>query len=122
MKNKNIGFAGLGRMGANMARRLKDCGYSISGVFDINDDVKEALAGELGASACATLADITDCSDIVFTVVTNDAVMEAIFFGEDNLFAEAKGTLFINCATLSPDLHRKLETEATKVGAESVEA
>ncbi len=122
MKDKKIGFVGLGRMGANMARRLKDCGYTVSGLYDISAETKEALASELGATACATLSDVTACSDIVFTVVTNDAAMDAIFFGDDNLFTNAKDTLFINCATLSPDLHRKLEGEASKVGAESLEA
>lgn len=122
MKDKKIGFVGLGRMGANMARRLKDCGYTVSGVFDIDDEVKVGLANELGATACPTLAEVTACSDIVFTVVTNNAAMDSIFFGDDNLFTGAKDTLFINCATLSPDVHRKLETEAAKVGAESLEA
>lgn len=109
-------------MGANMARHLRDCGYTISGVFDIDDELKEGLASELGATVCASLADVTACSDIVFTVVTNDAAMESIFFGDDNLFTDANDTLFINCATLSPDIHRKLEAEAAKVGAESLEA
>ena len=122
MKDKNIGFVGLGRMGANMARRLKDCGYTISCLYDISDDVKSALAQEVGASACANLSDVTAGSDIVFTVVTNDAAMESIFFGDDNLFTNAKDTLFINCATLSPEIHRRLEAEAAKVGAESLEA
>jgi len=109
-------------MGANMARRLKDCGYTISGLYDISEEVKNALANELGATACPKLADVTACSDIVFTVVTNNAAMESIFFGEDNLFKNAEGTLFINCATLSPEIHRKLESEAAKVGADSLEA
>jgi 3-hydroxyisobutyrate dehydrogenase len=39
MKDKKIGFVGLGRMGANMARHLRDCGYTISGVFDIDDEL-----------------------------------------------------------------------------------
>ena len=85
MKNKKIGFVGLGRMGANMARHLRDCGYTISGVFDIDDGIKEGLANELGATDCASLAAVTACSDIVFTVVTNDAAMDSIFFGDDNL-------------------------------------
>ena len=122
MKDKKIGFVGLGRMGANMARHLRDCGYTISGVFDIDDGIKEGLANELGATDCASLAAVTACSDIVFTVVTNDAAMDSIFFGDDNLFTDANDTLFINCATLSPDIHRKLEAEAAKVGAESLEA
>jgi 3-hydroxyisobutyrate dehydrogenase len=109
-------------MGANMARRLKDCGYILSGVYDINTEIAKELADEIGTKACSTLADVTACSDIVFTVVTNDGAMDAIFFGEDNLFTQAKDTLFINCATLSPDIHRKLETEATLIGADTLEA
>ena len=109
-------------MGANMARRLKDCGYILSSVYDINTKIAKELADEVGATACSSLADVTACSDIVFTVVTNDAAMDAIFFGDNNLFSNAKDTLFINCATLSPGIHRKLEAEAARVGAQTLEA
>jgi 3-hydroxyisobutyrate dehydrogenase-like beta-hydroxyacid dehydrogenase len=121
-KEKNIGFVGLGRMGANMARNLKDKGYQVSSVYDINQEISSSLATEIGAQAAQTLAEVTANSDIVLTVVTNDAAMEAIFFNEeDNLFTESAGTLFINCATLSPELHVKLEDAAAKVGAQTLE-
>ena len=121
-KEKNIGFVGLGRMGANMARNLKDKGYQVSSVYDINQETSSSLATEIGAQAAQTLAEVTANSDIVLTVVTNDAAMEAIFFNEeDNLFTESTGTLFINCATLSPELHVKLEDAAAKVGAQTLE-
>ena len=109
MKDKRIGFVGLGRMGANMARCLNDKGYNVSAVYDINDTVAAELAAEVGATSCTALADLTANADIVFTVVTNDAAMDAIFFGNDNLFTGAEGRLFINCATLSPSVHEKLE-------------
>jgi 3-hydroxyisobutyrate dehydrogenase len=121
-KEKNIGFVGLGRMGANMARNLKDKGYQVSSVYDINQETSSSLATEIGAQAAQTLAEVTANSDIVLTVVTNDVAMEAIFFNEeDNLFTESAGTLFINCATLSPELHVKLEDAAAKVGAQTLE-
>ena len=102
-KEKKIGFVGVGRMGANMARNLKDKGYSISCVNDVNKNAATSLADELGCAHAETLAQVTAQSDIVLTVVTSDAAMESIFFGsEDNLFQMAAGTLFINCATLSP--------------------
>lgn len=121
MKDKKIGFVGLGRMGANMARCLKDKGYQISALFDIQKSVTEELADELGSSACSSLADVTAKADIILTVVTNDAAMDAIFFGEDNLFTGAEGRLFINCATLTPSIHVKLEEAAAKVGARTLE-
>ena len=121
-KDKKIGFVGVGRMGANMARNLKDKGYQISAVNDVASDIAAALAEELGCTHANSLAEVTAASDIVLTVVTNDAAMESIFLdGDDNLLKDASGTLFINCATLSPAIHIKLEEEANKVGAETLE-
>ena len=105
-----------------MARNLKDKGYLVSSVYDINKETSSSLATEIGAQPAQTLAEVTANSDIVLTVVTNDAAMEAIFFNEgDNLFIESAGTLFINCATLSPEVHVKLENAAAQVGAQTLE-
>ncbi len=121
-QEKKISFVGVGRMGANMARNLKDKGYNICCVHDVNHDTASTLAQEIGCSHASSLAEVTAQSDIVLTVVTNDAAMESIFFGaEDNLFQNANGTLFINCATLSPAMHVKLETAATKNGSTTLE-
>jgi 3-hydroxyisobutyrate dehydrogenase-like beta-hydroxyacid dehydrogenase len=121
-KEKRIGFVGVGRMGANMARNLKDKGYTISCVNDVNKDAASALASELGCAHAETLATVTAMSDIVLTVVTNDAAMESIFFGsDDNLFQGATDTLFINCATLSPAMHIRLENAAEENGSTTLE-
>ena len=121
-KEKKIGLVGVGRMGANMARNLKDKGYQISCVNDVDRDIAGALAEELGCNHASTLTEVTAKSDIILTVVTNDAAMEAIFFGsDDNLFKEAAGKLFINCATLSPAMHIKLEQKAAEVNAQTLE-
>lgn len=122
MKDKKIGFVGLGRMGGNMARCLNDKGYNVSAVFDINETVSSELAAEIGSTAYNKLADVTANADIILTVVTNDKAMDAIFFGEDNLFIGAEGKTFFNCATLTPSIHIKLEEEAAKLGAEAMEA
>lgn len=122
MKDKKIGFVGLGRMGGNMARCLNDKGYNVAEVFDINADVAQGLAEEVGANAAAKLADLTAGSDIIITVVTNDAAMDAIFFGADNLFTGAKGKVFINCATLTPAVQEKIANAAAQVGANALEA
>ena len=121
-QEKKIGFVGVGRMGANMARNLKDKGYQISCVHDLNLEVASSLADELGCSHASTLAEVTAQADIVLTVVTNDAAMESIFFGaDDNLFQNAKDTLFINCATLSPAMHVRLESAAAENGSTTLE-
>ncbi|MEM9159598.1 MAG: NAD(P)-dependent oxidoreductase [Verrucomicrobiota bacterium] len=122
MKDKRIGIVGLGRMGGNMARCLKDKGYNVSAVFDIQAQVASELAAEISSTAYSSLSEVTANADVVLTVVTNDRAMEAIFFGADKLLSGAQGRLFINCATLSPEIHRKLEDAAAKVGARTLEA
>ena len=121
--SQKIAFVGVGRMGANMARRLKDCGYTISAVYDSHRPSATSLAEELGCAAPETLAAVTAAADVIFTVVTNDASMRGIFFGdEDSLIVGAEGKVFINCATLSPAMHRKVYAAAAAVGAHSLEA
>jgi 3-hydroxyisobutyrate dehydrogenase len=121
--NAKVAFVGVGRMGANMARRLKDCGYTVSAVYDVNRSAAESLAQEIGSAAPTTLAEVTAAAEVIFTVVTNDASMRSIFFdSEDSLFSGAAEKIFINCATLSPAIHRELFEAARKVGAHSLEA
>src|SRR6266849_2230821 len=119
----NIGFVGVGRMGANMARRLKDRQFHITAVYDTNRSAATALAAELGCAASQDLSEVTAESDVIFTVVTDDAAAREIFSGAgDNLLVNARGKLFINCATISPQVHVDVEKLARKAGAQTLEA
>jgi 3-hydroxyisobutyrate dehydrogenase len=117
---EKIGFVGIGRMGSNMARRLKESGYPIAAVYDVNTAVAQALAQELGCESCADLRQVTKLSDVVITVVTDDKAMKKIYTG--GLLSRAKGKLFINCATITPSVHVWVESKAEKAGAQSLEA
>ncbi|MFN3428992.1 MAG: NAD(P)-dependent oxidoreductase [Candidatus Sericytochromatia bacterium] len=118
-----IGFVGVGRMGANMARRLKDQGYAVTAVYDVRPEAAQALASELGAQACDRLADVTAASDVVVTVVSDDAAMRQVFSNAgDNLLMGAEGRLFINCATLTPAVHAEAAEAARAAGAQALEA
>ena len=119
---EKIGVVGVGRMGANMARRLKDVGYPVTAVYDVRKDVAAELGAELGAEACTKLARVTELSDVVITVVTDDKAMTKIFAGKgDNLLKNAKGRTFINCATITPKTHIAVEKLAKKAGAKTLE-
>ncbi len=123
MSKETIGVVGVGRMGANMARRLKDQGYSVTAVFDSHAPLAVELATEIGAEAVGSLARVTELADVIITVVTDDKSMHAIFQPQDDsLLTGAKGKLFINCATVSPAVHLAVEELAHKAGAESLEA
>lgn len=118
-----IAIVGVGRMGANMARRLKDQGYRVTAVFDVHSATAKELAAELGCAAVTTLSSVTAAADIILTVVTDDAAMRGIFTAsQDNLLQNAHGKTFINCATVTPSLHVEIETLAEAVGASSLEA
>jgi len=117
---ENIGFVGVGRMGANMARRLKDSGFSVTVVFDANYAAAQALAQELGCAAAEDLKAVTALSDVIITVVSDDRAMKQIYTG--GLLKRAKGKLFINCATVTPSVHVWVEQKCEAKGASSLEA
>ena len=118
-----VGFVGVGRMGANMARRLKDAGYTISAVYDARPEAAQDLARELGAQAVPDLAGVTRLSDVVITVVSDDAAMDRIFAESgDSLLTGAAGKVFVNCATITPKVHVEVERRANERGAHSIEA
>src|SRR5665213_534618 len=117
---EKIGFVGVGRMGANMARRLREQGFAIGAVFDVHHETAKPLAQELGCPAVTELKEVTRLSDVIITVVTDDKAMKSIYNG--GLMARSKGKLFINCATLSPAIHVWVEQKAAKAGAQALEA
>ncbi len=118
-----IGFVGTGRMGANMARRLREVGYPIAAVYDVHSESAQRVADETAASFAKTLAAVTQASDVVITVVTDDAAMERIFSSSgDSLLIDAAGKVFVNCATVSPGTHVRVQELAEKSGAYSLEA
>jgi 3-hydroxyisobutyrate dehydrogenase len=117
---EKIGFVGVGRMGANMARRLQEQGFPIAAVYDVNAPAAQALAQELGCPAAAALKEVTQGSDVIITVVTDDQAMKNIYLG--GLLQRSRGKLFINCATVTPAIHVWVERKTEKTGAHSLEA
>lgn len=118
-----IGVVGVGRMGANIARHLNDEGFSVVAVYDADGERATSLGEEIGAEATDQLARVTELSDYIITVVTDDNAMRQIFSedAEDSLLKGASGTTFINCATISPQVHVDVEQLAEKHGASSLE-
>ena len=119
-----IGFVGVGRMGANMARRLKDQGYTLTAMYDIDVAQARSLASELGCEVATTPARVAEVSNTVITVVSDDQAMKSLFDKHDpaSLLAHAQDRLFINCATVSPFIHEEIEKIAERHGGHSLEA
>lgn len=123
MKDQKIGFVGVGRMGANMARRLADLGYPVTALYDPQESTAASLAVELGCKAVRSLPEVTAACDVIFTVVTDDEAMRAIFSeGQPSLLDGAAGRVFINCATASPEAHEAAAAAAARAGAGTLAA
>jgi 3-hydroxyisobutyrate dehydrogenase-like beta-hydroxyacid dehydrogenase len=122
--NSRIGFVGVGRMGANMARRLRDQQETIVAVHDRDRAAAANLATELGCEAAESPARVAAVAGIVFTVVSDDAAMHRIFSptSTESLLRHSERRLFVNCATLSPAVHVEIETLVTQHGGRSLEA
>lgn len=118
-----IGVVGVGRMGANIARHLNNEGFKVVAVYDAASDRANELAKEIDANAADKLAQVTELADYIITVVTDDDAMREIFSenADDSLLKGSSGKVFINCATISPQVHIDIENLATKHGAESLE-
>jgi 3-hydroxyisobutyrate dehydrogenase len=118
-----IGVVGAGRMGANMALRLKDVGYPIAAIYDIRPEAAQAAAKDAGATAYTKLSEVTANSDVIITVVTDDAAMDRIFAESgDSLLEGTRGKVFINCATVTPNVHVEVQRRAELRGAYALEA
>ena len=117
---EKIGFVGVGRMGANMARRLKECGYEIAAVYDVNRPAAQGLARELNCAAPEELSQVTNLCDVVFTVVTDDRAMKQVYNG--GLLRRARGS---SSSTAPPSRRRCMSgwrPKPGKAGAQSLEA
>jgi 3-hydroxyisobutyrate dehydrogenase len=110
-------------MGANMARRLHDVGYPVVALYDVNEASAREVAAEVGGEPATTLARVTELADVVITVVTDDAAMQRIFATSgDSLLEGARGKLFVNCATVTPEVHVEIQRLAEERGAQTLEA
>jgi len=98
------GFVGLGAMGAHMARNLHRAGL-LTAVWNRSAPKAQALAAELGITACATLAQLAASVDAVVSCVSADADLLEVTRG---VAADLKaGALMIDCSTVSAETARQ---------------
>ena len=122
MKSKpRIAFLGLGIMGLGMTRRLLDAGFPLT-VFNRNADKARPLA-DAGARVASSPREAAAGADVVITKVTDDPASPAIWLGDHGAMAGAvRGSVLVECSTLSPGWVRELHTAATAAGCEFLDA
>ncbi len=110
-----VGFIGLGVMGEPMARHLRAAGHDLA-LWARRPESAAALAAE-GVPLCATPAALAARSEVVITIVTASADVEALAFGPDGLGAGfAPGAIHIDMSTIAPATARALAARYAERG------
>jgi 3-hydroxyisobutyrate dehydrogenase len=115
-----IGLAGVGRMGAAMATRLMGCGHDVT-VWNRTPEKTETLV-QSGAKHAATPAHLAANSEVLLTILTDAAAIEAVYYATDGVLAGVRpGHLVLEMSTVRPDVKKALADRLTGQGAALVD-
>ncbi len=112
---------GLGSMGFGMATSLRRAGFEVTGCDVTADSVARFVAE--GGKGAKTPAEAAKMADIVVSVVVNAAQTEAILFGPNGAAESlAKDAVFVSCATMDPEIARRLANQLEATGRRYLDA
>jgi 3-hydroxyisobutyrate dehydrogenase-like beta-hydroxyacid dehydrogenase len=115
------GFIGLGAMGSRIAGRLLDAGHDLYGTNRTAAKAEPLL--HRGLAWLDTPREVAAASTVVFSMVTDDAALEAIAAGPDGLLAGlGPGKVYVDMSTVSPRMSRELAERVGATGAEMLDA
>jgi 3-hydroxyisobutyrate dehydrogenase len=107
-------------MGTAIGQRLISQGHELT-VWNRTAEKTKALS-EAGARAVATPANAAENSEVVITILTDAAAIDATYLGGDGLLSgNVTGKLFIDMSTVRPETERLLAAKVRKKGAAFVE-
>ena len=122
MKKQRIGWIGLGNMGTPMALNLLKAGFELA-VYNRTKSKAQPLV-EMGAKLATSIQELAVCSDIIITMVSDDAAVKAVFEGPDGILrcSGLSGKLAIDMSTVSPDTTKYLAGKASELGLAYLDA
>ena len=121
MPKSHVAILGLGTMGAGMAGRLLSASFPLT-VYNRNRDKARPLAAS-GADVADSPRDAASRSEIVISMVADDAASRAVWFGENGALAGAqRGSVLIESSTLSVGYVKELADAAAQRGCQFLDA
>ena len=103
MDTEKLGFIGLGNMGHPMAKNLEKAGFPL---FVYNRSVEKAEDFRSSSTVCETVSDLVNSADVIFTMLTNDVAVKAVY--EEILNIDIKGKLFVDFSTISQKMSSEI--------------
>ncbi len=124
MTSMNIGFVGLGIMGAPMSAHLSRAGHRLF-LYDLDRGLArrhaDALPGE--ARAMDALPELAEASDIVITMLPNGQVVQEVALGEQGLIQGLRpGALLLDTSSAEPWLSLETARMLNQKGVAMVDA
>ena len=117
-----IGFIGLGRMGSPMAANIAKAGFQL-GVYNRTPAKAEALAREVGARVADSPSALAASSDVLVTMLSDDAALEAIYDGPGGILEGLRpGSIGVDMSTVGPTTTLSLGKRVHDAGASLVDA
>jgi 3-hydroxyisobutyrate dehydrogenase len=122
----NIGFIGLGLMGAPMAHNLLRAGFPLI-VWNRTAQKADPLVRS-GAKLAANLREVAAQADVLITIVSDPPALEEVLFGLNGrgdvgaLESLRPGSVLVDSSTVSPDLARRVAAECAERGVDFLDA
>lgn len=116
-----VGFVGLGIMGAPMALNLLAAGYSVH-VHNRTPAKAEPLA-EAGANVLGSPAEVAERVDVLFTCLSDTPDVREVYLGSGGVLSASRpNQLFVDTSTIAPSVAREVATAAAERGASALDA
>jgi 3-hydroxyisobutyrate dehydrogenase-like beta-hydroxyacid dehydrogenase len=121
MAMSTVGFVGLGAMGSQITGRLLETGHEVYGT-DRTPSTGSALV-ERGLRWCGTPREVAAAADVTFSMVSDDAAVEAVASGPDGILAGlAPGKTYVDMSTIGPRTSSRLAERVRALGAVMLDA
>ena len=114
MNATDYGFIGVGRMGANMAKRLLDAGFSLT-VYDTSAAAVDTLVGH-GAQAASSAAEVADRTETVFLSLPTPDIIHRVALGPKGVHEGSRVKQVFDCSTTGPMMARTVAEELAGKG------
>jgi 2-hydroxy-3-oxopropionate reductase len=115
-----IGFIGLGIMGAPMAGHLRAAGHDL--FVHTRSAVPQALL-DAGAVRCANGAEVARRADVIFTMLPDTPDVEAVLFGADGVAAGlTAGKTVVDMSSISPTATKGFAQRIGALGGDYLDA
>ena len=116
----NIGFIGLGIMGAPMAGHLINDGHTL---FTNTVGPTPSAVVEAGARVCLNGAEVASQADIVFIMVPDTPQVDEVLFGKDGVAsALTAGKIVVDMSSISPVATKDFARRINALGCEYLDA